>query len=510
MAILEKIIDKDLLGEFLSELKSMLDALQTDWGDVKSKPFSTLDGSTVESANGALQVKDGGITKAKLASDAVAPDDFVVEISRSGNVWSATSTCGEIQEAVDSGKRIVGKTSANLLLQFMGILTNESGSTAAYFTNAISTQLSGGSIATYQVLDDGGVISTESKVEDYTLPAATESTLGGVKVGDGLSVASDGTLSAAGSGGAYVIHVTKKTGGAGGGGSISGSSSSTNVVVSETAEEIASAVAAGKPIIARVLFSGATRLLATVPMSSNTSSRIIMMDGCGFSYQSSEKIAPSAVSVEITVNTSAGSVEASVENSQARKLAADGSGLAMSSSGELSVQVDGSTVGLDDSGRLTCLTAERYVDVEAPRTSSSYTYTYTLFEGKYYLVTRSMATLTSSSFPPAVYRFFYTVADAGDFLAVRFTRVVALTTYNNVSLQYSSTHPTISSSSTKTVETAYAAPNTSAELVQFNGKHGSTASGFIVSDDECVDLAPAGLNAESVRATQSNTVYLPK
>lgn len=72
MAILEKIIDKDLLGEFLSELKSMLDALQTDWGDVKSKPFSTLDGSTVESANGALQVKDGGITKAKLASDAVA------------------------------------------------------------------------------------------------------------------------------------------------------------------------------------------------------------------------------------------------------------------------------------------------------------------------------------------------------------------------------------------------------------------------------------------------------
>ena len=29
MAILEKIIDKDLLGEFLSELKSMLDALQS-------------------------------------------------------------------------------------------------------------------------------------------------------------------------------------------------------------------------------------------------------------------------------------------------------------------------------------------------------------------------------------------------------------------------------------------------------------------------------------------------
>ena len=187
-----------------------------------------------------------------------------------------------------------------------------------------------------------------------------------------------------------------------------------------------------------------------------------------------------------------------------------GSGLAVASSGELSVQVDGSTIGFDDSGLMTCLTGERYVDVEAPRTSSNYTYTYTLFEGKYYLVTRSRATFISLSFPPAVYRFFYTVADAGDFLAVRFTRVVALTTYNNVFMEYSSTHPTISSSSTKTVETAYAAPNTSAKLVQFNGKHGSTASDTLVSDDECVDLAPAGLNTASVSATQSNTVYLPK
>ena len=44
-------------------------------------------------------------------------------------------------------------------------------------------------------LPDGSVNSS------YTLPAASDSTLGGVKVGSGLSIESDGTLSASGGGG---------------------------------------------------------------------------------------------------------------------------------------------------------------------------------------------------------------------------------------------------------------------------------------------------------------------
>lgn len=202
--------------------------------------------------------------------------------------------------------------------------------------------------------------------------------------------------------------------------------------------------------------------------------------------------------------------KASAATASTAGLVKPGSGLAVASDGTLSAKVDGSTIGLDGEGRLACLTAEKYVDVKAPRTSSRYTYTYTQFEGKYYLVTRSRANSTSLSFSPAVYRFFYTVADAGDFLAVRFTRVVALTSYDDISLEYSSTHPTISSSSDKTVETAYAAPSSSADLVRFNGKHSSSASGFVVEDDGCVDFAPAGLNTSTVSATQSNTVYLPK
>lgn len=44
-------------------------------------------------------------------------------------------------------------------------------------------------------------IGGSSEDSSYTLPAATASTLGGIKVGDGLSITSDGTLSAAGGGG---------------------------------------------------------------------------------------------------------------------------------------------------------------------------------------------------------------------------------------------------------------------------------------------------------------------
>lgn len=43
-----------------------------------------------------------------------------------------------------------------------------------------------------------------SVMGDYELPAATATTLGGIKVGDGLAVESDGTLSASGGGGGAI------------------------------------------------------------------------------------------------------------------------------------------------------------------------------------------------------------------------------------------------------------------------------------------------------------------
>ena len=55
-----------------------------------------------------------------------------------------------------------------------------------------------------------------SVMGDYELPAATATTLGGVKVGDGLSVTNDGTLSASGGGGGggygMVVTITLSNG----------------------------------------------------------------------------------------------------------------------------------------------------------------------------------------------------------------------------------------------------------------------------------------------------------
>ena len=48
------------------------------------------------------------------------------------------------------------------------------------------------------ICEEGAEVEGLPSGGEYTLPAATASTLGGVKVGSGLSVTSDGTLSADG------------------------------------------------------------------------------------------------------------------------------------------------------------------------------------------------------------------------------------------------------------------------------------------------------------------------
>ena len=50
-----------------------------------------------------------------------------------------------------------------------------------------------------------------TKVDTPSLPKATATTLGGVKVGNGLNVTDDGTLSASSTGGLPVVEVTPST-----------------------------------------------------------------------------------------------------------------------------------------------------------------------------------------------------------------------------------------------------------------------------------------------------------
>ena len=156
-------------------------------------------------ANGAVtteKIADGAITKAKLGSDVViseVPETLEVIFTRSGKEWTSSKTFTEIQAAVNAGKTILGKYSNGVIFEFQGISYNESGTECAYFTNSIASQIYGMLITTFQV-SASGVMNLE-----YTLPAATASTLGGVKVGNGLSITADGTLEASSIGGPSIF-----------------------------------------------------------------------------------------------------------------------------------------------------------------------------------------------------------------------------------------------------------------------------------------------------------------
>lgn len=60
---------------------------------------------------------------------------------------------------------------------------------------------------------DGTLSSTATGSSDYELPAATSTTLGGVKIGEGINVTSDGTISVtnSGSGSEYVLPIASNT-----------------------------------------------------------------------------------------------------------------------------------------------------------------------------------------------------------------------------------------------------------------------------------------------------------
>ena len=75
-----------------------------------------------------------------------------------------------------------------------------------------------------------------SVMGDYELPVATSTTLGGVKVGDGLSVTNDGTLSASGGGSEpLIVHFTRQD---------------SSYVADKTFDEVGEAVVAGRLVFA--------------------------------------------------------------------------------------------------------------------------------------------------------------------------------------------------------------------------------------------------------------------
>lgn len=68
---------------------------------------------------------------------------------------------------------------------------------------ASGTRLGGIKVGNNLSIDQNGILSAEAGT--YSLPTATALRLGGIKVGNGLTVQEDGTLSATGGGGSYVL-----------------------------------------------------------------------------------------------------------------------------------------------------------------------------------------------------------------------------------------------------------------------------------------------------------------
>ena len=154
---------------------------------------------TKYSAGTNIQINDENVIS---ATDTTYTAGDNVQIS-AGNVISATDTVYTLPVATDS---VLGgvKQGTNVSIEADGTLSaTDTTYTAGDNINISAQNVISATDTTYtagtNVQINGNVISATDTV--YTLPPATTSTLGGVIVGSGLSVSSDGTLSTTGGGG---------------------------------------------------------------------------------------------------------------------------------------------------------------------------------------------------------------------------------------------------------------------------------------------------------------------
>ena len=152
------------------------------------KNHITLKDSAITTA----KLADGSVTKAKLGSDVVIPENaaevFMITVSdmTAEGTWNHDKTWSEINTAYLAGKilRVKYTEADEQYLDWCGYSNS-----CFYFANYDMHEKS-------NILIEIDPDDTAHVTRPSSLPAATASTLGGVKVGDGLSVTNDGTLSA--------------------------------------------------------------------------------------------------------------------------------------------------------------------------------------------------------------------------------------------------------------------------------------------------------------------------
>lgn len=146
------------------------------------------------------KIKDGAITKAKLASDVGAGGDDVVTITFDGT--TADKTWDEVDALYKAGKRLQVLSTEwgdEYILPLVSVMNNGNNlyNFSAHYTNGRRAEVNFWHDPS--IPDSSHQKEIFSEISDY--PAASKTSLGVVKVGDGLSITSDGTLKASGAGG---------------------------------------------------------------------------------------------------------------------------------------------------------------------------------------------------------------------------------------------------------------------------------------------------------------------
>lgn len=143
----------------------------------------------------------------------IAPttNGYVLQVSASGkedeysDLFSVSAGVTRMVTGVASGSfyRLKNNTDDNVIINWQRQCNDGQGGGGGseYILPIASSQTLGGvKVGDGLSIGADGTLSTTSGGSEYELPIASTATLGGVKIGDGLSIEADGTLSATGSG----------------------------------------------------------------------------------------------------------------------------------------------------------------------------------------------------------------------------------------------------------------------------------------------------------------------
>jgi len=162
-------IDATNLNHIEQGIKNVTDAVNEMVVEVEPATTSKLGGIKVGS--GLSVEQDGTLSTTGGASELNDLDDVEVSDPTSGQVLKYNAVTSKFENS-DEGESYT-------------------------LPPATQNTLGGIKVGSRLSIEQDGTLSADS--QQYTLPAATQNTLGGIKVGDNLSITQDGTLSAAGS-----------------------------------------------------------------------------------------------------------------------------------------------------------------------------------------------------------------------------------------------------------------------------------------------------------------------